>query len=198
MAALLKNWLRRDVPISVIPFAPTDPVKSPTGKIFNGWRFDFVYVSSGEAHKNHMNLVEAWRLLAASGCRPSLALTLDTQAYPELCTHISRVADEYALTVTNLGLLSKEAVNSLYQSVGAMIYPSTTESFGLPLIEAAKWGLPILAPELDYVRDVVNPTETFDPNSPVSIARAVSRFLGVAEKPIEIRTAAAFLEEVLR
>lgn len=198
MAALLKNWLRRDVPVAVVPFAPLESIQSSTANISDGCKFDFVYVSSGEAHKNHRNLVEAWRLLAVSGYRPSLALTLDTQAYPELDAHISQVATEHALRITNLGLLSKEVLNGLYQSVSAMVYPSMTESFGLPLIEAAKRGLPIIAPELDYVRDVVNPTETFDPSSPVSIARAVRRFLFVVEKPLEVRAVDAFLDEVLR
>ena len=55
------------------------------------------------------------------------------------------------------------------------------ESFGLPLLEAKFLGLPILASELDYVRDVVEPTETFDPESPVSISRAVQRFLKISQ-----------------
>jgi hypothetical protein len=58
--------------------------------------------------------------------------------------------------------------------------------------------LPVLASELDYVRDLIEPAETFDPSSPVSIARAVRRFLGIAERPIKIGNAAAFLDEVLR
>jgi glycosyltransferase involved in cell wall biosynthesis len=94
--------------------------------------------------------------------------------------------------------LSSDEVADLYQSSSALIYPSKTESFGLPLIEAAQYKLPILAAELDYVRDVVVPVETFDPNSPVSIARAVRRFLGNAEPTIQIHSAEEFLEEVFR
>ena len=80
----------------------------------------------------------------------------------------------------------------------ALIFPSRTESFGLPLIEAMHHGLPILAPELDYVRDVVTPIETFDPSSPISIARAVRRFLGNAEPTAQIHSAEDFLLEVLK
>ena len=62
-----------------------------------------------------------------------------------------------------------------------MIFPSLLESFGLPLIEAEYFSTPILAPELDYVRDVVKPHQTFDAQSPVSICSAVLRFLNKEE-----------------
>lgn len=39
--------------------------------------------------------------------------------------------------------------------------------------------LPVVAAEKDYVRDVVEPAQTFDPESAVSIVRAVRRFLSV-------------------
>ena len=72
------------------------------------------------------------------------------------------------------------------------------ESFGLPLIEAKYHGLPILASELDYVRDVVAPVETFNPDSPISIARAVRRYLGNTEPPLQVHSADEFLTEVLK
>jgi hypothetical protein len=55
-----------------------------------------------------------------------------------------------------------------------------------------------LASELDFVRDVIEPVETFDPDSPTSIARAVKRFLGKVDPPIPIGSAKEFLYEVLR
>jgi hypothetical protein len=47
------------------------------------------------------------------------------------------------------------------------------------LLEARQQGLEIVAAELDYVRDVVSPDQTFDPGSPRSLARAVERSLGI-------------------
>ena len=78
-----------------------------------------------------------------------------------------------------------------------MIFPSTSESFGLPLIEATHAGLPILASELDYVRDVCSPVQTFDPTSPVSIARAVKRFLAAPEPALQLRSPQEFWRELL-
>ena len=48
-----------------------------------------------------------------------------------------------------------------------------------PLIEAKYLNLPVLAGELDYIRDLIDPIQTFDPNSSISIYRAVKRFLNV-------------------
>jgi len=51
---------------------------------------------------------------------------------------------------------------------------------------------------LDFVRDVCLPQETFDPNSAVSIARSVNRFLKNTDKPVEIYTASDFVQAVFK
>lgn len=160
-------------------------------------QFDFVYVASGEAHKNHFALIEAWRLLSAEGLFPSLALTLSPELAPELCSRVERETISGGLRIHNLGFLSHVRLLELYRESGALIYPSSFESFGLPLIEARQAGLPVLAPELDYVRDVIDPHETFDPRSPVSIARAVMRHLKGRSPPLEIHSAQSWLNHFI-
>jgi hypothetical protein len=65
------------------------------------------------------------------------------------------------------------------------------------LIEAHNINLPIIAAELDYVRDMVHPVETFDPKSPRSIARAVKRFLGNQEPSLQVISANQFIDELI-
>ena len=103
----------------------------------------------------------------------------------------------HGLKVTNAGELSHQDALTLYKKAGAAIYPSTFESFGLPLIEARQAGLPVLASELDYVRDVLDPEQTFDPESSQSIARAVKRFMGKEEKALPLLDAHGFIEHIL-
>lgn len=141
-------------------------------------RWDFAYVADGVAHKNHRRLVEAWRLLAEEGLHPSLVLTLGPRD-ALLAQELLDVAAQHGLKVENQGELSRDGVAALYAQAGALVFPSFGESFGLPLIEAARAGLPIVASELDYVRDVCAPAQTFDPASATSIARAVRRQLAV-------------------
>ena len=179
--------------VTVLPFVElTSPPPEHGGRTLT---WDFVYVADGEAHKNHRTLLAAWQLLAREGLHPSLALTLSSRD-TVLRQELHALTDKAGLRIKDLGQMPHENVLSLYSTAKAMIFPSTSESFGLPLIEAMHAGLPILASELDYVRDVCRPAQTFDPNSPVSIARAVKRFLGVPEPVLPVHTPHDFLRKL--
>jgi glycosyltransferase involved in cell wall biosynthesis len=106
-------------------------------------------------------------------------------------------ATREGLRVVNHGVVTATRMAELYAASSALIYPSFFESFGLPLLEASAAGLPIVAAERDYVRDVVEPAETFDPTSAVSIARAVRRHLGRAERPRTPLTPGAFVRAIV-
>jgi glycosyltransferase involved in cell wall biosynthesis len=162
----------------------------------NAPEYDFVYVASGEPHKNHINLIEAWKLLAKEGLYPSLRLTLPKEQFSGLCSRIGEEKARHRLRIENRPV-SLEQVPGLYAKARALIYPSTIESFGLPLIEARNAGLPVIASELDYVRDMIDPEQSFDPSSPVSIARAVRRHLGESEKALPLISAGEFIRQIL-
>ena len=127
---------------------------------------------------------------------PSLALTLSSRD-ALLLDWIKQQIETHSLKITNLGQLPHDKLLSIYGKSTALIFPSISESFGLPLIEACQVGLPILASELDFVRDVCEPQQTFDPNSPNSIARAVRRFIGQSDMPLIPASATDFLSAVL-
>lgn len=201
MKSLLEIRTEGRVPVRVLPFIAEQgcytrkiqPVETRQGK-----SFDIIYVASGEPHKNHRRLIEAWCLLAKDGVYPHLKLTLDRLHFAELCSWIEQKITQFQLNVENLGSIPQARVIQLYKQVGALIYPSTFESFGLPLLEARQAGLTILASELDFVRDVLDPEQSFDPESSVSMARAVKRFLGVDEQPLPIQDATQFIAAVLK
>ena len=159
-------------------------------------KYDFIYVASGEPHKNHLRLIEAWCLLADQNLYPSLCLTLDISESVDLWTRIVEKKLTYSLDLENVGIVPHSQILLLYNESKALIFPSLIESFGLPLVEARQTGLPIVASELDYVRDLIDPEETFDPNSPKSIARAVKRFMGVAEEPLPLFNASQFFKSI--
>jgi len=190
--ALVRYVLNRGAvttPISVVPFCESlgnqfidDVADTP--------KWDFLYVADGLPHKNHAALLRAWELLAEQGLRPSLALTVaDADPLAKVVAESCRAQE---LKITNLGSIPHSRMRSVYAQAGALIYPSFAESFGLPLIEATEAGIPIVAAERDYVRDVCQPSETFDPASPRSIERAVRRFLDKDTPPAPINSASAF------
>lgn len=115
-----------------------------------------------------------------------------------LLGRIEHLSSTSNIRIDNLGRLPREQVLDLYKRSRALIFPSTSESFGLPLLEADGCGLPIVASELDYVGEPVNPVETFDAGGwAVSISRVVRRFLGCQEAPLSVMTASEFLERIL-
>lgn len=200
MKRLLDIKTQGKVQVRVLPFIaePNGYVRSMLqAKMAEKKIHDFVYVSSGEPHKNHIRLIEAWCLLAEEDVFPSLCLTLDEARFSVLCHEIELMRQRYGLAILNVGEVSHQDVLALYKKAGALIFPSTFESFGLPLIEARQANLPILASELDYVRDVLDPEQTFDPESPISIARAVKRYMGIEEKTLQIRDASQFMASIL-
>jgi len=156
----------------------------------------FVYVASGDPHKNHLNLIKAWIYLYESGV--NLKLILTTSCFSNEAKKIFTQALSKGVDIEVKLNLSRKEIFKLYSSAKALVYPSLTESFGLPLLEAKLAGLPIIASELDYVRDLVDPVQTFDPNSDLSIARAVQRFLNINESgKTEIKSAADFVDMAL-
>ncbi len=159
-------------------------------------RQGFLYVASANPHKNHLKLIEAWICLFKAGVKEQLILTADGFSMEEIAA-LAKARSLDVEIVVKSGL-PREEVLGLYLQAKALIYPSFTESFGLPLLEAKRAGLPIIASELDYVRDMVEPEQTFDPNSELSIARAVMRFLRLQEpgKTI-VKTADSFVTEIL-
>jgi glycosyltransferase involved in cell wall biosynthesis len=194
MATALQSWYgRKKASIQVLPFAPSPVTEKQVGLI----NWDFIYVADGAGHKNHRKLIQAWIVLSNQGLKPSLALTLTARDHV-LKEWITNQVAMYDLRVTNLGALTREEVQKLYFQAKALIFPSLSESYGLPLVEAMQADLPIIAGELDFVRDVCEPIQCFDPTSSNSIARAVLRFFGKSPPLIKPASAIEFLKAMVQ
>lgn len=199
--SMLASGFAADEQITILPFTEESggnnvPIGTEGKKRATSPNADFLYVASGEPHKNHRRLIDAWGILADEGIFPSLSLTLDPRFNGELLQWMAKRVESHSLKINNLGVQEKDKLFELYKTSTAMIYPSLFESFGLPLIEAKKMGLPVIASELDYVRDILDPEQAFDPSSSTSIARAVKRFMGCPEAPLKIFSGREFLGHI--
>lgn len=54
------------------------------------------------------------------------------------------------------GIIKHDNLLSYYKSAAALVFPSSIETVGLPLLEAAAFGLPVLAADVDYAYEVLN------------------------------------------
>jgi glycosyltransferase involved in cell wall biosynthesis len=155
----------------------------------------FLYVSSDEPHKNHKNLIEAWCLLSEDNIYPKLILTIDKNT--TLYSSIVKKVEKYSLNIDIMPNLERKNLLCLYKQSSVLIFPSLFESYGLPLVEANHYKLPVIASELDYVRDILDPVETFDPYSAKSISRSVKRYLKIKDTKTDIVAPVEFIKSVI-
>lgn len=76
------------------------------------------------------------------------------------------------------GLISREQSLALYRKARVFVFPSYYEGFGLPPLEAASQGTPVVASQSGALPEVLGKTAVFiNPNRPQEIARALEQIL---------------------
>ena len=160
--------------------------------------YDYLYIASGEPHKNHRCLIQAWIIMAKRGIFPTLCLTIGKDNELALFRWIDASRQKYDLKIEMLGELSYSEVQNLYNNSRVLVYPSLIESLGLPLLEAAESGISIIASDLDYVHDIIKPTAVFNPYSAESIADTLMNSYPKSnvEILIKVESAKAFLKYI--
>jgi glycosyltransferase involved in cell wall biosynthesis len=177
MKDLLRSVIGENKKIVVLPFYSTSKAIIKKSNTVNKKNSTFIYVATDEPHKNHKRLIEAWYLLSRFNIRPTLNLTISNDYLDKILNNLSDKYGNLSLNIINHGYTSYDKIHKLYNKIDVLIYPSLHESFGLPIIEAIQHNLDIIASELDFVRDLVDPEETFNPESSKSIFLAVTRYM---------------------
>lgn len=152
----------------------------------------FIYPATPFIYKNHIDIVKAIELLKDKEKIDNVRIhfTFDKKDAPNLFDTIREMDVEENFLFE--GYLPYEQLLSLYKSSTALLFPSYIETFGLPLIEAASAGLPVIAMDLPYARDVIGEYEgaKFIPlhdieafaNAISEIVRSPKRFKPLAQK----------------
>jgi glycosyltransferase involved in cell wall biosynthesis len=94
---------------------------------------------------------------------------------------------------TFVGYLAGEELASAYASGDAFLFPSSTETLGLVLLEAMAAGCPVVGANRGGIPDIVSDGENgclYDPDRPDSLTLAVRRLLGNAQTHRQLRLAA--------
>ncbi len=164
---------------------PTESNKEPSS---------FIYVASLLPYKNHKRLLLAWKNLKNAGIDVKLYLTLDQDN--KIARWMKNFVTANELNVTLLVNLKRQELIKYYQKTEALIYPSFFEAYGLPLIEAKKFKLKILASDIDYCWDFITPDEFFNPYDVDSITRSVKRYLNIPENKDRIYTPREFVDNL--
>jgi glycosyltransferase involved in cell wall biosynthesis len=105
----------------------------------------FLYPARAWPHKNHENLLYAQKIYRQRlGQRAwKLVLTAGHDRRSEQLKSLG-VSLDLETDLKFLGEVEEQELNRIYQSASALIFPSRYEGFGIPLIEAMYFGLPII------------------------------------------------------
>jgi glycosyltransferase involved in cell wall biosynthesis len=138
----------------------------------------FLMVGTVEPRKGHALVLSAFeRFWSKNGDANLVIVGKQGWMVEALCERL-RAHPEYKGRLIWLDSVSDAHLQRLYQSCDCLIAASEGEGFGLPLIEAAKYDLPILARDIPVFREVAGEHATyFDGSDPDTLLGALEDWL---------------------
>jgi glycosyltransferase involved in cell wall biosynthesis len=116
----------------------------------------FVIVGTIEPRKNHVLLLQAWRRIAAEmgDGAPLLAVIGQRGWECENAVDLLERCDALKGRVLELSSCSDTEMAAWLRHAQALLFPSFTEGFGMPLMEALACGTPVIASDLPVFREI--------------------------------------------
>jgi GT2 family glycosyltransferase len=143
-------------------------------------------------HKNRLFALRVFAELHAEGWRGSLVLAGAEPPYGSSLTAeagFMLTHPEISSHVVTLGMVSEGEKVWLYDNAGLVLYPTTSEGFGLVPFEAAHHGVPCLSTRCGSLNEVLPPDlptiETFDAAAVATVARSLLEDAGNAQKLVD-------------
>ena len=135
----------------------------------------FIYPTTISNHKNNIRLIKAF--IQSASELPNLLFNLKITINKTAETEKVMLYAPKNLNIDFTGALSRKSVIDAISKSKFLIFPSLTESFGLPLIEGCQLGCYVICSNLPYVNHVIKPSLTFDPYSVDSISKMINQSL---------------------
>jgi glycosyltransferase involved in cell wall biosynthesis len=129
-------------------------------------RPSFVILGTIEARKNHLMLLHVWaRLVQRLGPNAPRLLIIGQRGWD--CEQVFDMLDRSKLlkrNVTEISSCDDETLAEHLAGARALLFPSLVEGYGLPIVEALRSGLPVIASDLPVFREIAGDVpEYLDP-----------------------------------
>lgn len=153
------------------------------GKIVEEFRKEYglperflLYPAAFWPHKNHLNLVRAFRVLKDKyGYDGKLVLTgIKKGGHGVFEKEVNALGLDGEIIC--LGYLAYDELPLLYNAASCLVFPSLFEGFGIPLVEAFATGLPVACSNITSLPEVGGDAAVyFDPEQPQDMAEKINR-----------------------
>lgn len=144
-------------------------------------------VAKVEPRKRHLDLISAVDKVRLDTGR-DLQLVLiggDTASFPEYAARVRELASTHAW-VENPGQVSDETLAAWLKRAGLVVFPSMSEGFGFPALEAMETGAPLLAAAGTSLPEICGDAAYFFDEYRVSLEVAVLNALAHMESESEV------------
>jgi len=136
----------------------------------------FVIIGTIEARKNHLMLLQVWRRIVRRFGREAPRLLVIGQRGWE-CEQVFDLLDRSELlhgSVTEIDRCDDETLAAHLSQSRALLFPSLAEGYGLPLVEALRAGVPVIASDQPVFREIAgNIPDYLDPLDAPAWERAI-------------------------
>ena len=154
-----------------------DVISTPPTPLADLQKKQFImYVGRPTPHKNLERLVQAFALLRAQ--HPELILVLAGKKDANYERVASQAPDSVKPYIHFTGFVSEGQLRWLYENTAAYVFPSLSEGFGLPGLEAMLHGAPVVSSNATCLPEIYgNAAHYFDPLDPQAMADAINEVL---------------------
>lgn len=152
----------------------TEPIAQLQGQPY------IMYIGRPQPHKNLQRLIEAFKVLQAS--YPDLKLVLAGKKDLLYTRYADMVQRESIPNVFFTGFVSEGQLRWLYENCQAYVFPSLSEGFGLPALEAMVHGAPVVSSNATCLPEVYgDAAHYFDPLDVQDMAAKISEVLNTPD-----------------
>jgi glycosyltransferase involved in cell wall biosynthesis len=186
------NWfhLGADIENSSPTTGICDIVEQVTKKMLS--RKTFLVVSTIEPRKRHLQIIEAFEHLWTLGHDYQLVI-VGKEGWKPLPDESRRNIPETMLKITNhsengnrlfyLNNISDESLQKIYKASTCLILASEGEGFGLPIIEAAQYKIPLILRDIPVFKEIAkNSAFYFSGLTGEELAASIKKWLELYEK----------------
>jgi len=139
----------------------------------------FFFPAGAYRYKNHACIVDAVTHLSARGATGfRIIFTLRGDETKNI-RRLHKAVCERSLPIDFIGPLDSARVYEYYEK-SALLFPSYVETFGLPLLEAAACGCPVIASDCEFAHEILDRGGNalfFDPQNAEALAEKVAQVL---------------------